>query len=986
VENLSLKRIYNCISSYCDRIDFFKECFWLLLCGCGTGFSVQKHHVAKLPKLHNKEQEKDKEVTFVIEDSIEGWSDSLNILIRSYLEDSTFSVKFDYSLIRKKGEPLSHGMGKAPGPDILENALNKIRNLLQDEIENGNKEIRPIVAYDIIMHCADAVIAGGHRRSATIALFSYDDDEMMNAKTGNWFYKNPQRGRSNNSVVLLRDKTPFDQFENIIKKTKEYGEPGFIFLDDLEYLTNPCQPSWAKVLTPGGIKEFKDIDVGSKIWSKEGWTEVIKKWSTGVNKVYKYTTTSGIFYGTENHRLVSNDEKIEAKDCDSIDIFSGPEINNVKLYNQDIVDGLVIGDGTVHKASNNLILLMIGNDDQDYFNSEIKDYILKYRPGIYDNAYEIKTTIKPEELLLLPSRSVPERFFQKERICGFLRGLYSANGSVCGNRITLKSSCLQLIEDVQLMLNSIGIRSYYTINKPKNVKFENGEYLCKQSYDLNITNDRDKFVQNIGFIQNYKNEKIKLSSRKPRYKESFDIISTELVSEEETFDITVNNNSHTYWTHGCNVSNCAEIGFYAYDDDGKSGWQACNLSEINIGKVKTEEDFYESCKAASIIGTLQAGFADFPYLSESSENIIKKEALLGVSMTGVMENPEISLNPDIQRKGAEIVKQTNKELALKIGINPAARTTCIKPSGSAAATLGVSSGIHPHHYKRYIRRVQANKQESIVDFFYKSNPVAVEESVWSTNKTDVVVSFCCECKSMAKTKNDLSAIEFLENVKNTQMNWVMSGKNKELCNKEWLEHNVSNTCIVRDDEEWDQVTKYIYDNRKYFTGVSLLAASGDKDYPQAPFTAIYLPSQIAQEYGNGSILASGLIERALIAFNNNLWLACDAALGLGFDFDHIQNKVNEYKSEIKSDITDKHDFQILEKQLYFISSVKRFADKYMDGDLKKTTYLLKDVYNWKTWSDLKREFVEVDYTQMVEEEDNTNFVSEPSCANGKCEL
>jgi ribonucleoside-diphosphate reductase alpha chain len=664
-------RMFNCCSSYCDRIEFFKQAFYLLLCGCGVGFSVQKHHVEKLPKLHDKNVKKDKEVVFIIEDSIEGWADSLDILIRSYLKDSTFSVEFDYSLIRKKGELLSHGMGKAPGAEILEKALKKVESLLQNEINNGLEKIRPIIAYDIIMHCADAVIAGGHRRSATIALFSYDDEEMMNAKTGNWFYENPQRGRSNNSVVLIRNNTSFEQFQEIINKTKEYGEPGFAFYDSLEGLGNPCM----------------------------------------------------------------------------------------------------------------------------------------------------------------------------------------------------------------------------------------------------------------------------------------------------------------------------EISFYAYDENGESGFQFCNLSEINIGKVKTEEDFYDSCKAAAIIGTLQAGFTNFPYLGEVSENITKKEALLGVSMTGVMENPEISLNPDIQRKGAEVVKKTNKELALKIGINPAARTTCIKPSGSAAATLGVSSGIHPHHYKRYIRRVQANKQEGVANYFYENNPVAVEESVWSANKTDVVVSFCCECKSMAKTKNDLSAIEFLENVKNTQINWVMTGKNKELCNKDWLEHNVSNTCLVRDDKEWEEVTQYIYNNRKYFTGVSLLASSGDKDYPQAPFTAIYLPSQIAQEYGNGSILASGLIERALKAFNNNLWVACDAAMGFGYDYDSNNEKLKEYKTQIKSDLTNKHsDFIKIEKELYFIDSIKRFSDKYMDGDVKKTTYLLKDVYNWKTWSDLKREFKEIDYTKMIEEEDNTSFTSEPSCANGKCDL
>jgi ribonucleotide reductase alpha subunit len=364
------------------------------------------------------------------------------------------------------------------------------------------------------------------------------------------------------------------------------AEPGLLMWDNIinegvadlyeEYrsiCTNPCQPSWAKVLTKDGIKEFKDIDIGTEIWSKEGWTKVINKWSTGINKVYKYTTNASIFYGTEDHRLLSNNEKIKAKEAESIDIFSGPEISNQNINIQDVMDGLVIGDGTYHKASD-LIVLYIGNDDSDYFNSEIKKLIIEHRTGIDDKSYSIQTTITNEELPRLPNRKIPERFLTKNRICGFLRGLYSANGSVCDNRITLKSSCLDLIEQVQLMLNSIGIRSYYTINKPKKVTFDNGEYLCKQSYDLNITIDKDKFVRNIGFIQNYKNEKIKLNKGYKPAKETFDITSVQLISEEETFDITVDNKSHTYWTQGCNVSNCSEISLSALD--------SCRLLCLNL--------------------------------------------------------------------------------------------------------------------------------------------------------------------------------------------------------------------------------------------------------------------------------------------------------------------------------------------------------------------------------------------------------------------
>ena len=143
-------RMFNCISSYCDRIDFFKEAFWLLLCGCGVGFSVQKQHIESLPKLKSIEQfnqESNKE-KYIIPDSIEGWADSIDLLIRSFIDKN--QVEFDYSLIRKKGELLSHGMGKAPGPEILEKCHQKIKDLLLKQIENKIEVIKSIIAYDVV--------------------------------------------------------------------------------------------------------------------------------------------------------------------------------------------------------------------------------------------------------------------------------------------------------------------------------------------------------------------------------------------------------------------------------------------------------------------------------------------------------------------------------------------------------------------------------------------------------------------------------------------------------------------------------------------------------------------------------------------------------------------------------------------------------------------------------------------------------------------
>ena len=236
-------RLYNCSASYCDRPDFFGEMFYLLLCGAGVGFSVQKNHINKLPTIKKRTN---RTTTYIVPDSIEGWASSVDILLSCYFEDSAKhpeykgkKVHFDLTKVRPKGSFISGGF-KAPGGQPLREALDKIENLIEQEIINGETKLRSIVAYDICMFIADAVISGGVRRSATICMFSKDDEDMIKAKTGNWWETNPQRGRSNNSVTLLRDDTTFEEFENIMESVKDYGEPAFIWTDSEEFVYNPC--------------------------------------------------------------------------------------------------------------------------------------------------------------------------------------------------------------------------------------------------------------------------------------------------------------------------------------------------------------------------------------------------------------------------------------------------------------------------------------------------------------------------------------------------------------------------------------------------------------------------------------------------------------------------------------------------------------------------------------------------------------------------
>lgn len=1021
-------KLFNCSFTYLDRARVFAEIHYLLLCGCGVGFSVQKHHVGKLPDI--KPVDAATHVVHQVADSIEGWGDATDALLSSYFSGGPI-VRFDYSLIRPAGTLIA-GQFKAPGHKGLENALEKIRALVERRLASSSfasdqfaGKLRPIDAYDIVMHIGDSVLSGGIRRSATISLFSHDDAEMMAAKTGNWYTENPQRGRSNNSVLLVRSETTWEQFAEVMKSTREFGEPGFYFASSTEHGANPCQPAWASVLTPQGISTIGALKEGDVIWSETGWTTVAHKWSTGIKPVNRYRTTAGVFYGTENHRLISGGQKVEAKDADSIDRLVGPDLSAMELDPQDVIDGIVLGDGSVHGASGDLVYVHIGQDDVDYHHSEVGGLLRSKREGISSTAWEVVTTITAEELPLTFNREVPSRFLHgaPRRVAGFLRGLYTANGSIVGDRITLKSASFKLVEQVQLMLSSLGIASYYTTNRPKVVEFKNGPYLCKESFDLNITADRATFAALIGFVQTYKVAKVdallKRLKMSDHTKTTYDIVSVEHISDEEVFDITVDNEPHTYWTGGLNVSNCVEIGLYPQTPDGRSGVQFCNLCEINGKPCDTEARFLEACRAASILGTMQAGYTDFRYLSPESSEITAREALLGVSITGVMDNPEVLLSPKTQRAGAQMCKDTNRRVAHLLGLNPAARITCTKPAGSTSCVLQTASGIHPHHARRYLRRVQANQLEFPLQHYKALNPDAVERSVWSANGTDDVISFACEVPKGAVLKNDLDAIALLSKVKSSQVNWVLGGENPELCVSPGIHHNISNTVTVRADE-WDKVARYIYENREYFTGISLLSASGDLDYPQAPFATVLTPEEIVREYGDGSILASGLVVDGLHAFEGNLWAACDQALGMGAPLADLSEPVEPSKPVSKDYKTDKAfavalaDYAI-QLNLYYqatfeyrqvaakrdwVRRLEQFADRYfpvlritqgsgLGRDLRRATYCLKHVSLWHTWLTLKRTYKDVDWSEVIEDSQAyvaADTLAAQACAGGACEI
>ena len=230
-------RIYNCSYLPIDDWRAFGEVMFLLLGGTGVGFSVQKHHVEKLPPIHKPK--KDRERRFLVGDSIEGWADAIKAVVKSYFFSGS-SLRFDYSDIRPKGTRLITSGGKAPGPEPLRICIEKIRSIL--ELKHDGENLSPLEVHDIICHIADAVLAGGIRRAALISLFSADDNEMISCKFGAWWELNPQRGRANNSAVLLRSKITEEFFKELWKKIElsNAGEPGIYFSNDKDWGTNPC--------------------------------------------------------------------------------------------------------------------------------------------------------------------------------------------------------------------------------------------------------------------------------------------------------------------------------------------------------------------------------------------------------------------------------------------------------------------------------------------------------------------------------------------------------------------------------------------------------------------------------------------------------------------------------------------------------------------------------------------------------------------------
>ena len=498
---ISPNRLYNCSYLPVDSVDAFNEIMFLLLSGCGVGYSVQQHHIKQLPNIIKPFSKRSRR--FVIGDSIEGWSDAVKVLIKSYLGDKkSSSVIFDYTDIRPKGARLVTSGGKAPGPQPLKECLIKIEGILEAK-EDGSR-LTSLETHDIVCHIADAVLAGGIRRAALISLFTATDNEMISCKSGNWWETNPQRGRSNNSAVLMRHKITKEFFMDLWKRVElsGAGEPGIYLNNDKDWGTNPC--------------------------------------------------------------------------C---------------------------------------------------------------------------------EIALRP-------------------------------------------------------------------------------------------------------------------------------------------------------------------------FQFCNLCEVNVSEVKDQDDFNNRVKAAAFIGTLQAGYTDFHYLREIWKETTEKDALIGVSMTGIGSAAVLQMD---MKAAASIVIKENTRVAKIIGINPSARCTTVKPAGTTSLVLGTSSGIHAWHNDYYVRRMRVGKNEAIYTYLNTEHPELIEDEFFRPHDTAVIsIPQKSPEGSILRTE---SPFDTLERVKRVAQEWIRPGHRKGSNT-----HNVSATISLKENE-WDKAGKWMWDNKEHYNGLSVLPYDGGT-YTQAPFEDI----------------------------------------------------------------------------------------------------------------------------------------------------
>lgn len=808
-------RSYNCSYTPINDVRVFGEILFLLLSGVGVGFSVQKRHINQMPKVQAPREEG----FFVAQDSIMGWAQCVDLLMDAYFYGRV-RPQFDFGNIRPKGSYLVTTGAKAPGPEPLK----KMLELVEDKLKAAKgRRLRALELHDIICIISDAVLAGGIRRAALISLFDRDDTEMLKCKHGEWWNTAPWRARANNSAVLPRNEVTKEEFDYIFKTCQDSnsGEPGFSFSDNTDMGFNPCVTGDTEILTRDGYKEIQTlVDTKTEIWNGYEWSTVTPKVTGKNQEMLTITFSDGrVLTCTKYHKFhIAKDYHGNNEIVNAVDLNPGmklvkhkfPVIEHGENYENAYTQGFISAEGM---------------DDYKFFWVYDTKYMCLKRlkgkaTGVYKSHSGTERTTFHYEGTALKKEFVPFNWNLRSKL-DWLAGLFDGDGTeLKEGGLQISSIDRKFLSDVQKLLSTVSVQSKLLHGSPKRkTLMPDGKggsklYDCQESFRLCIGAVQMQDLKALGL----KCER--MSFNKVPQRDASQFVTIVDVSESEIADTVYCFNepkNHTGIFNGVITGQCHEISL--------NPSQFCNLTTINQTGITSEKDFLNRVYSATLIGTLQASYTEFPYLRPIWKETTEREALLGVSFTGIADSHGI-VNAEMLKKGAALVLEVNEKYAKKLGINVAARTTAIKPEGTSSCVLGSSSGIHARHSEYYLRRIRMNKDDALTNYLKSVVPELIEDDKFSA--TGSVLTIPQQSPPGAITRHQETAETLFKRAIYYNKNWVhqgyRSGDNQ---------HNVSATISVKDNE-WETLRELMWKHRKEYSGISLLPFDTGT-YVQAPF-------------------------------------------------------------------------------------------------------------------------------------------------------
>lgn len=856
---------YNCSAAAITHPRIFDECFYLLMCGCGFGFSVERQYINKLPEIDEEMYESDS--TIVVRDSKIGWATSLKELI-SMLYNGQIP-KWDLNRVRSAGTRLKTFGGRASGPE----PLNKLFEFTVRLFKNAKgRKLRSIECHDLICKIAETVIVGSVRRSATISLSNLTDDRMRRAKTGNWWTIEPQRSLANNSVAYT-EKPDLDAFSKewrTLYKSKS-GERGIINKVALkekaekcgrehngDYIINPSLRGNTRVWTDKGIFQIemlKNFDYFN-VRNKNNEIVPAKCWKSGNNiQLWNIELKGGhlyqcspqhkwpVFSNSKNRNTIIKKEANEIVAGDII-IKNGYHdyisLIDSQKRDRDIgyLIGWCIGDGwkTVRKNDGTIQYgIIVSNEDKENCCDKTISKTLKEVcgwKGTLSNKNEIGLNNKNVNLLFEEVKFKHKREglpvgiwsnCSEEKIRGIIDGLFSSDGCIADNYIEFTTAHHKLAKDVSELLGFYGITT--TIHKTdiESPVFPNGKtydrnyivYAVRINKYLDICHFHSLFV----LTHKSKNNKIEKLIKNDKnvyfYNDSILVKKSYLSNEyDDVYDISVKDDTATFQLAHSITGNCGEA--ILRDTGG-----FCNLTEVIVRENDTLDTLKEKVYYATQLGLLQSTLTNFRYLRKVWKNNAEEDRILGVSLTGIMDHSvlcgkNLNLLNDYLKELKQTSQKANIEMSKTLNINPAFQLTLVKPSGTVSLLCDTSSGIHPRYSEFYIRRTRNDKKDPLSQLMIDQGFNYVDDG------DKYIFDFYIKSPDSSIRNGDLTAIE--------QLNIWKAYRNV------YCDGNPSQTIYYTDDEFF-AVADWVWNNWNDIGGLSFFPKD-DHIYENAPYEPI----------------------------------------------------------------------------------------------------------------------------------------------------